>query len=77
MYASMPPTSWIAPANDLERAGMVEATLDDGWFAEVRKARRADEGHTAHLRKVCSIGERVVRICFDDPRAPAFGFFAR
>ena len=77
MYASMPLTSWIAPANDLERVGMVEATLDDGWFAEVREARRADEGHAVHLRKVYAIGERVVRMCFDDPKTPAFGSFAR
>lgn len=76
MYASMPLTSWIAPANDLERAGMVEATLDDGSFAEVREARRADEGHTVDLRKVYAIGERVVRLCFDDPSAPSFGSFS-
>lgn len=76
MYASMPLTSWIAPASDLERAGMVEMTIDNGTFGEATEATRADQGHIVHRRDVYAMGERVVKMCFDDPSVPAFGNFA-
>jgi hypothetical protein len=76
VYASMPLTSWIAPAVDLERAGLVEATLDNTTFAEAVAATRADQGYAVHRRRVFPLGERVVTMCFDDLGVPAFGTFA-
>ncbi|MCJ2054759.1 hypothetical protein [Methylobacterium sp. J-070] len=76
IYQSMWLSSWIVPAMDLERAGLIEATLDNTTFAEAVEASRADQGHTVHMRRVYAMGERVVKMCFDDPAVPAFGEFA-
>lgn len=76
MYATMPLSSWIAPANELERAGMVVATLDDGWYDPAERAAEEPLGLAVHLREVYPLGERVVRMCFDDPAIPAFGVYA-
>ncbi|WP_209444976.1 hypothetical protein, partial [Mycobacterium tuberculosis] len=77
MVASMPGTSWLAPSNDLERAGMIEATLDNTTFAEAHEATRAIRGQVVHLQRVYPIGERVLKMCFDDPAVAAFGTFAK
>nr|WP_128083244.1 hypothetical protein [Methylobacterium sp. B34] len=69
-------SSWIAPANELERAGMVVATLDDGWYDPAERAGEEPLGLAVHLREVYPLGERVVRMCFDDPAIPAFGVYA-
>jgi hypothetical protein len=69
--------SGIAPASDLERAEMVVDTLDDEWFGEESAAAKADKGYPVHLREIYLVGENVVRMCFDDPKVPAFGTFAR
>jgi hypothetical protein len=69
--------SWIAPASDLERAGMVVAALDDRWFGEESAAAKADNGYPVHLREIYPVGENVARMCFDDPKVPAFRTFAR
>lgn len=76
MYDSMRLTSWLAPANDLERAGLIEATLDNGTFAEAHTATMAIRGQVVHLQRVYPIGERIITMCFNDPAAPAFGLFA-
>ena len=77
MYATMPLSSWIAPANELERAGMVVAILDDGSFDPTERAAEEPLRLTVHLREMYPLGERVVRMCFDDPASPAFGAFAK
>ena len=76
VYASMQLSSWLAPANDLHRAGMAATVSGSSWFAEALDSEMADAGHTVPLFKVYTIGERVVRMCFDDPAIPAFGAFA-
>ena len=76
MYASMPLSSWVAPANELERAGMVVATLDYGWYDPAERAAEEPLGLTVGLRDMYPLGERVVRMCFDNPAVPAFGIFA-
>lgn len=76
MYASMRLTSWLAPTLELERAGMIAVTLDNGTFAEAHTATMAIRGQVVHLQQVYPAGERVLRMCFDDPAVPAFGAFA-
>ena len=76
IYASMHLTSWLPPTLELERAGMIEVTLDNGTFAEAHTATMAIRGHVVHLQGVYPLGERVLRMCFDDPAIPAFGTFA-
>lgn len=76
MYASMRLTSWLPPTLELERAGMIAVTLDNGTFAEAHTATMAIRGQIVHLQQVYPAGERVVRMCFDDPAIPAFGAFA-
>lgn len=76
LAASMPRISWLAPSNDLERAGLIEATLDNTTFAEAHEATKASRGQVAHLQLVYPLDERVVGMCFDDPTVPAFGTYA-
>jgi hypothetical protein len=76
MYASMRLTSWLAPTLELERAGMIAVTLDNGTLAEAHTATMAIRGQVVHLQEVYPAGERVVRMCFEDPALPAFGTFA-
>jgi hypothetical protein len=76
VYASMPLTSWIAAASILERAGLVETTLDDGEFGESAGPTIAHQRPAVHKRRVYALGERVVRMCFDDLTVPAFGTFS-
>ncbi|MDP4026983.1 hypothetical protein Q8W71_30805 [Methylobacterium sp. NEAU 140] len=75
-YASMPVISWLGPMNDLQRTGLVETVIDSVWWKEVHDAIRADMGHSVPLPLIYKLGERVVRMCFDDPAVPAFGMFA-
>jgi len=76
MYSSMRLTSWLAPTLELERAGLIAVTLDNGTFAEAHTATMAIRGQVVHLQDVYPAGERVLRMCFDDPAVPAFGAYA-
>jgi hypothetical protein len=76
VYASMPLTSWIAPASVLERAGLVETTLDGDDFGEATGLTGEHQPPAVHKRRVYPLGERIVRMCFDDLTVPAFGTFS-
>lgn len=73
---SMPALSWIPAASGLQRAGLIEAVVGADVFAEAQELARADEGRTMPLYRVYALGERVLRLCLDEPDAPNFGNFA-